>query len=473
MIQTSATEHLDTIAAIATPPGIGGISVIRISGKDSIQIADNIFKGKISLTSAPTHTVHHGRVVDRSDQTIDEVLATVFREPQSYTGENSVEISCHGGSVVIKNILNRILECDVRHAGPGEFTKRAFLNGKLDLTQAEAVADLIFAESEQATNASLQQLEGKLSTYVKSIRDQLMHTVSMLELSLDFAEEDIVIAAKEEHLKNIDSSLQLIQHALETYSTGRIIREGLKVCLIGKPNTGKSSLLNAILGTKRAIVTHIPGTTRDFIEESMNVKGNIIRFVDTAGLRDTADVIEREGIDFSLSHVSSSDIVCDVIDVSTVNSIEDFIQNELSWLNDHAVNSSRIIFVLNKSDLVSEHLQKIVNSMENSRVDFFITSALHRTGVDEMLDWISMYARDLSRKTTASDVMVTNSRHALCLQRAEENLHRAKKAIEDNLTEEFIALEIRETCDALGEIIGEVTSEDILNNIFSRFCIGK
>lgn len=473
MTQKSATEHLDTIAAIATPPGIGGISVIRISGKDSIRIADNIFKGNISLTSAPTHTVHHGRVVDRSHQTIDEVLATVFREPQSYTGENSVEISCHGGLVVIKNILSRILECDVRHAGPGEFTKRAFLNGKIDLAQAEAVADLIFAESEQAAYASLQQLEGKLSSYVKSIRDQLMHTVSMLELSLDFAEEDIVIAAREEHLKNIDSSLQLIKHALETYSTGRIIREGLKVCLIGKPNTGKSSLLNAILGTRRAIVTHIPGTTRDFIEESMNVKGNMIRFVDTAGLRDTADIIEREGIDFSLSHVSSSDIVCDVIDVSTVDFIEDFIQNDLSWLKDHSVNASRIIFVLNKSDLVSEHLQKIVNSMKNADVDFFITSALHRTGIDEMLDWISMYARDMSRKTIASDVMVTNSRHALCLQKAEENLHRSKKAIEDNLTEEFIALEIRETCDALGEIIGEVTSEDILNNIFSRFCIGK
>lgn len=467
------TEYEDTIAAIATPPGTGGIAVIRISGTSAIEKSDIVFHGKKQLIDARSHTVHFGKMMSAEGGTIDEVLATVFHAPHSYTGENTVEFSCHGGMMVTKNILYRVLETNVRHALPGEFTKRAFLNGRMDLTQAEAVADLIHAQTEDARAASLHQLEGTLSSYVRKIRDQLLHTASLLELSLDFAEEDVDFAPREDMRRQIAEALSSVRRALATYSSGRVLRDGIKVSFVGKPNTGKSSLLNAILGTRRAIVTDIPGTTRDFIEESMNIKGALIRFVDTAGLREPVDLIEREGMELSIGHLKSSDIVCDVIDSSSEKIDEQFFHQEVNWLRTHGIDPSRMLFILNKCDLVEDKIEwmRIVCAQNGTR--YFFTSALHGTGIQDLTDWLSTHTHDLSKKSIETDIIVTNARHASCLRRAEESLERALDVLNQQMTEEFIAVDVRRAGAALAEIIGIITTEDVLNNIFSRFCIGK
>ena len=337
-IRTALAEG-DTIAAIATPPGTAGLAVIRLSGSQALHVAEHVFRGA-ALSSAGGYTVHFGHVVDSAGETVDEVLVTVFRAPHSYTGEDAVEISCHGGVVVTRGVLRSVLAAGARHAEPGEFTRRAFLNGRIDLAQAEAVADLIHARSEEAHRASLRQLEGALSVHVRELRDRLLHAASMLELGLDFVEEDVRFLAPEELAGLLSETTAAMQRALDSYGTGRLVREGVRVALLGRPNVGKSSLLNAMLGSERAIVTDVPGTTRDFIEEGLLIRGELFRFIDTAGLRQTDDAIEREGIARTQALAREADIVCtlsEAADGRAVRSEERRVGKECRarWSPDH------------------------------------------------------------------------------------------------------------------------------------------
>ncbi|MCZ7554999.1 MAG: tRNA uridine-5-carboxymethylaminomethyl(34) synthesis GTPase MnmE [Bacteroidia bacterium] len=454
----TAIHQEDTIAALATPPGVSGLAVIRVSGADAIDCVAAVFRGG-DLRQASSHTMHHGHVLNPQGHTIDEVLAAVFRAPRSYTGENSVEISCHGGATAYRAVLDRLYAAGVRHAEPGEFTRRAFLNGKMDLSQAEAVADLIHAQSEDAHQASVRQLEGRLSSFVEGIRSSLLHCLGMLELSLDFVEEDVEFLTAERLRSDIAQAEAKLRDALATFRSGRIIREGVKVVLLGKPNVGKSSLLNAVLGTQRAIVTDVPGTTRDYIEEQMMLHGRPFRFVDTAGLRETHDRVEQLGISASTEQLRDADIVCGIID--------DPAESEgLEVLRSLAADiGARCIGVLNKCDL---HTHPLVTD-----TDLVSISALHGTGLDVLLQRLADVAANIGMLPASYEVVVTNVRHAACIERGITALGRAASAAEAGRTEECIAVELREAADALGEIIGVVTTDDILNGIFSRFCIGK
>ena len=470
---TPVTAHEDTIAAIATAPGVGAIAIIRVSGSRAIASLENIFRGKHSLTNVASHTIHFGQIVGDAGTPIDEVLVSVFRAPHSYTGEDSVEVSCHGGVIVTQKILEEILRHEIRHALPGEFTRRAFLNGRIDLAQAEAVADLIHSQSQDAQEASLAQLEGALSNVVRAIREELLHATSLLELNLDFAEEDIDLTPRDALHERIIAMRALLAGMLSTYSSGKIIRDGLRIAIVGKPNAGKSSLLNALIGTNRAIVTDIPGTTRDFIEESLMKNGQLLRLIDTAGLRATSDLIEQKGMDFSMEQMQAADIICNVIDLSAPEIFPMVIQRELDWFVQHNVEANRIVFVFNKMDLLSAKSDTIDALRRNTSVPQFFIAALHNAGIDELAQWFAEYARALSRRTIEGDVLVTNARHADCLRKAGDFLDKAEQALGSGLTEEYVAYELRQATDALGEIIGAVTSDDVLNNIFSRFCIGK
>ncbi|NOY06532.1 MAG: tRNA uridine-5-carboxymethylaminomethyl(34) synthesis GTPase MnmE, partial [Chlorobi bacterium] len=341
---------VDTIAAIATPPGTGGIAVIRVSGPAALELAARVFRGADLLTVAP-RTAHFCRVIDEGGNVVDEVVATVFHRPSSYTGEDTVELSCHGGRAVAAAVLEAVLRGGGRHAVPGEFTKRAFLNGRIDLVQAEAVADLIHAETRQAQKASIVQLEGRLSGFVREVREKLLRTAAVLELSLDFAEDDVPLAEPVEHRRNLEESMQAITTLIKSYDSGRVVREGIKVVIIGRPNAGKSSLLNALLGMPRAIVTPVPGTTRDYLEEAAVVDGTLFRFVDTAGLRDTNDLVEREGIARTIAQVQDADIIVDVVDVTSGPDAETILREERQWLSDVVSSGVITCIALNKIDL--------------------------------------------------------------------------------------------------------------------------
>ncbi|MBN1449233.1 MAG: tRNA uridine-5-carboxymethylaminomethyl(34) synthesis GTPase MnmE [Bacteroidetes bacterium] len=452
----------DTIVAIATPPGSSGIAVIRVSGGDAIDQVAGLFRGR-DLRSVASHTLHHGSLVDAKGDTIDDVLVAVFRAPQSYTGEHSIEISCHGGSIVSRRVLARLLETGIRHAEPGEFTRRAFLNGKMDLVQAEAVADLIHAQSEEAYQASVRQLEGRLSRFVTGIRDALLDAASMLELSLDFAEDDVEFLDVAQLRILFERSLVQLREALASYDSGRLLRDGVRVVLAGPPNVGKSSLLNALLGMQRAIVTDVPGTTRDYIEESMLLHGEYLRFIDTAGLREASDRIEEEGIALGREILQNADIVCLLVDAREGHQAGVAVR-DLALLEDH---DTRVLLVFNKTDLVPE------DQVEYLSAYGIPLSVLTGQGMTELTQRLAALARSTGGSTEQGSVLVTNARHADCLQRGIAALEDAQRAHEEGMTEEILAGEVRRATQALGEIIGAVSSEDVLNSIFSRFCIGK
>ncbi len=449
----------DTIAAIATPPGVAGLAVVRISGHDAISCAASVFSGA-DLRTVASHTAHHGSIRASDGNLLDDVLATVFHAPRSYTGEHSVEISCHGGGVASRFVLERLLATGSRMAAPGEFTRRAFLNGRMDLAQAEAVADLIHAQTHEAHRASLLQLEGRLSIHVTGIRDALLHCLGMLELSLDFVEEDVEFLTHDKVRADIDAARTMMRNALASYASGRIVRDGVRVVLLGKPNVGKSSMLNAVLGIQRAIVTDLPGTTRDFIEEQVMLHGRQFRFIDTAGLRESADLVEQLGIAAGAEQLRRADIVCGIIDAP-----DDL--TDLAELRAHAqALETPFVGVLNKVDL---HPKSLI--AESAGV--LPVSAVQGNGLDAFTRRLADIADDLSTPSEGQSILVTNTRHADCLRRGIAALDRADEALDEGRTEEFLAYELREATDALGEIIGAVTTDDILNGIFSRFCIGK
>lgn len=447
----------DTIIALATPAGVGAISVIRISGPHCFYVTDKFFRGKTKISQASSHTIHHGDIFNLDDEHVDDVLISVFRAPNSYTGEDSVEISSHGNPLIIQKIIELFLnEPYVRLAEPGEFTKRAFLNNKIDLAKAEAVADIINSRTEASFRGARNQLDGFLSQKVAELRDKLINSSSFIELELDFAEEDIEFVNQEELLKRIEGIIIEIDTMLESYSFGRVIRDGVNVALVGKPNVGKSSLLNYILKESRAIVSEIPGTTRDVIREEVSIDGILFRLFDTAGIRISEDAIEKEGILRSRETVRNADVVI---------LIEDVLQEEPKDLLIDLLKltgADKILRVANKIDLMTE-----VPFEADVKI-----SAKTGEGMGELFKKLKQKAIG-TESYTEKTAIVTNLRHHNCLKKSRENLINARESILNKMSGEFIAVDLRNAEISLSEIIGEVTSDDILNNIFMKFCIGK
>ncbi len=449
--------HLeDTIAAIATPVGVGAISIIRVSGPASIQTVEKIFKGKKGLSDSNSHTIHYGKIAGEPGESIDDVLVSVFRNPHSYTGEDSVEISTHGNPLITEKIIKLLINEGVRPAEPGEFTRRAYLNGRIDLAQAEAVADVISARTEASLKGARNQLDGLLSQKVDSLRSMLINTSSLIELELDFAEEDIEFVGKSELSDKICYLINEIEQLLKTYSFGKIIRDGVAVALVGKPNVGKSSLLNYMLKESRAIVSEIPGTTRDVIREEVSIDGILFRLYDTAGIRNTIDKVEKEGVTRSREAVKNADIVIFINDVE--QGIDVDIYSELL----EVTQKEKIITLINKIDL---------NHNPEFKADVYV-SAKTGEGIEDLFKLLKINSLGTTIYTEKNAV-VSTARHFNSLKKAKEFLTIALSSLEDNLSGEFISVDLRNAESALSEIIGIVTTDDILNNIFHNFCIGK
>ncbi len=446
----------DIITAVATPIGEGAISVIRVSGENSFRTVDSIFKGKTKISFAASHTIHYGKIIDEKGVVIDDVLVSVFRGPNSYTGEDSVEISTHGNSIITKRILELLLSKNVRSAEPGEFTKRAFLNGKIDLSQAEAVLDLIKSRTDSALRGARNQLDGLLSQKVHVLRQSLLNASSLIELELDFSEEGYEFMPKGEIIEKIDKVLKEIDYLLDSYRFGKVLRDGINLAIIGEPNVGKSSLLNYILKEARAIVSDIPGTTRDIIREEISIDGVLFKIFDTAGIRKSEDIIEIEGVKRSLEAVKNADVILWLTDVN--NNYSETIKNELNKFT----NPKKIIKVVNKIDLGQN------NDIE---ADVYISSKTGE-GISTLFDEMKKHAVGEGVYTEKSTV-INNVRHYNALKRTVDYLDSAKKSINQEMSGEFIAVDLRNAIDSLSEIIGIVTTDDILNNIFDKFCIGK
>jgi len=469
----SRPPQSDTIAAIATALGEGGISVIRISGPQAIQIASEGFRSKQPLEGASSHTAHYGSFRDPEGNNVDEVVVTIFREPNSFTGENVAEISCHGGPFVAKRILEALVKFGARHAEPGEFTKRAFLNGKLDLTQAEAVADIIRSRSDLAHRASYEQLRGRLSSEIAALRESLIHIIGLLEIELDFVEDGLEFVDRRKLMSLVDGASNQIWKLISSYRTGKIIRDGIRVVLAGAPNVGKSSLLNALLNEDRAIVTEVPGTTRDVIEESFVADGLAIRLIDTAGVRTTDHIVEVEGIKRSEHQIRNCDVLLLVLDRSRHLEEIDLLQSG-RILAELKPSASIGKLILNKSDLPSQLTPAELDAVELFRgLGRICVSALDNSGLDELRKALVSSIAEAGKWSREGGVLVTHQRHHDALLRAQKNLGSVKESLEAGASNEFLAVDIRGALDSLGEIVGIVTTDDILNDIFSKFCIGK
>ncbi len=455
----------DTIAAVATPLGEGGISVIRVSGRNAFSVADKVFVGRSKLSDSPSHTAHFGRILDGSGNFVDEVVAVTFRAPNSYTCEDVVELSCHGGYLVTHKVLQLMLSTGARSAEPGEFTKRAFLNGRLDLSQAEAVGDLIHSQSEAAYRSSIRQLSGELSRELKGVRDELLNLASLLELELDFSEEDVEFANRKTLENRMVGAIEVVDRLLASYAVGKIYREGVRVTIAGKPNAGKSSLLNVLLGEDRAIVNPTPGTTRDTISENISINGVLFRLTDTAGLRETADTIEHEGVERAQREAENADVVLLVMDYKEqYYNGTDPMYNRMADVCAHT--GIKLVKVWNKTDLYPAEAPR---SPKDGHV--FYVSALKGDGIEYLRKGLLKLA--LSEQTNEASVVVTNARHRDALARSRKSLKMALETLKSGKSGEFVALDLRAGLNALGEITGEITTEDVLDNIFSKFCIGK
>lgn len=466
----------DSIAAIATPPGAGALAIIRVSGPDAVAIGDRVFRGTAPLAPAGGYTVHHGSIVGPDGEQFDEVLVTLFRGPRSYTGEDMIEISCHGGGFVTREVLRIVLAAGSRPAQPGEFTRRAFLNGRIDLSQAEAVADVIAARSRRAHRVSLEQLAGRLGDAVRVLRAEMMDLCALLELELDFSEEGLDVITAQDVDRRIGAVRARIGALLASYAHGRIYRDGVRVVLAGEPNAGKSSVFNALLRQDRAIVTPIPGTTRDALEESIVIDGILFLLTDTAGLRETADQVEQIGVQRSRSAASGADILLHVMDASVSPNVEEHLRR----MSVHT-DEQHFIPVLNKCDLLSSWpgLKPIASSggtaltVSGSGTDEAVAISA-RTG--QGLDILRSRLAEVSAGDTSlgsEEVCITSERHRDALEKAQSALARASAGSSAHSSEEYLAFDIREAAAALAEITGEVTTEEVLNHIFERFCIGK
>ena len=455
----------DTIAAIATPHGVGGIGIVRVSGPDAEEICRILFRPATDTDSLKNHHLYHGDIISpETGSSIDEVLLTLMRKPHSYTGEDTLEINCHGGHLILQTVLDEVIKAGARPAEPGEFTKRAYLNSRLDLSQAEAVMDLITARTDRGRAIALSGLKGNLSEKLQLIRSSLIEILTSLESSIDFTEEDISSKPHINISKNVEDVIILINDILSTYKEGKLFRDGLNVVITGKPNVGKSSLLNRLLGERRAIVTSIPGTTRDFIEETINIGGIPVKLTDTAGIRKSAETIEKEGIEFVWEKALAADMVIILIDGNTRFADEDF---EVIDRN----RNKRIVLAINKSDLPHKITNAEINDIIPDVEPLWI-SAKYGNGISELKEKIYSEASD-SGEHMASDVILTNLRHKNALEKTAELLAAAKDNVSRESSPELAAFDIRDALDHLGDIAGETTSEDVLDRIFSNFCIGK
>jgi tRNA modification GTPase len=497
--------HDDTIAAIATPLGEGGLAVVRISGPQTFMVADRIFQpiGKQSLkpSAAPTHTIHYGKIVrcknlnslsrrteeglgEGEFEIIDEVLLAILRAPHTFTCEDTVEISCHGGILPAKLVLDAILENGARLAEPGEFTRRAFLNGRLDLAQAEAVADLIHSRTELALAAGIEQLAGKLSQRVNQLRDDLMHTLAHVEAHIDFPDEDIAPDTRAQLVTQLENGVKFMDELLRTANEGQILRRGIRAAIVGRPNVGKSSLLNQLLGRDRAIVSPVPGTTRDTIEETANIRGIPVVFIDTAGLREARDEIEQEGVRRSHESLAKSEFILHVLDAS-----ESLTPADEKYLTEFA--SKKRILVVNKVDLprklkfevgrdvpiappdkVGTRGPRVRADGSASRPYQIDVSCLSGQGIETLKDAIKELVWSGEIKAEMLQVMI-NSRHQDALNRARAATVRSLDALRADATLELVAMDLRIAVNAVGEIVGKTATEDLLDSIFSQFCIGK
>ncbi|MBI3061113.1 MAG: tRNA uridine-5-carboxymethylaminomethyl(34) synthesis GTPase MnmE [Deltaproteobacteria bacterium] len=454
----------DTIAAIATPVGEGGVGIVRVSGPEAERIATGIFARSGGRNGAlRSHTLHYGAIREpRSGEIVDEVLLAVMRKPRSYTGEDVVEVHCHGGPFVVRRVLELVLSCGARHAEPGEFTKRAFLNGRLDLAQAEAVLDLIRARTDKGMRLALDQVEGGLSRWVGELREELLDILVQIEAAIDFPEEEIELLAREQLANKIGSLREKLAGLIASYEWGRLFREGARVCIGGRPNVGKSSLLNALLGEERVIVTPEPGTTRDVIEESINLGGLPVVLWDTAGIRESSDQVERIGVDFALRRVEAAEAVMVVLDGSFSLTSEDrFIMG--------VVKGKKGLAVVNKSDLPQcLDLQEARSLLDGKTV--LSVSAKSGQGLDKLRHHLRALLLGVQQEPA---VAITNVRHKAALERTEKSLGEAAEALTRRLPAEIVAVDLQEAREGLEEVVGMVTNEDILERIFSQFCIGK
>lgn len=457
-VSTSNTQ--DTIVALATSPGTqGAIAVIRVSGTDAISLVNTVFKGK-DLTQQPSHTLHFGTIRDGAE-IIDEVLVSLFVGPNSYTKENSVEISTHNSKYIIERVIHLLIRHGARAARPGEFTLRAFLNGGLDLSQAEAVADLIASNSAASHQIAMQQMRGGFSNQLKKLREDLVHFASLIELELDFAEEDVEFANRDQLKNLIQQIYSVIQRLIQSFEQGNVLKNGLPVVIAGKPNVGKSTLLNALLNEERAIVSDIAGTTRDTIEDEINIKGVTFRFIDTAGIRETQDVIEAKGVERTMEKMKQARLIVYLFD-PTQDKIE-AVQQQIVEIKDLSI---PFVTIINKADLLNADMRKEYESLQPLYI-----SAKEHLGIEELKDELLRQV-NLSHINT-DDVMVTNIRHVEALQHTQSALEKVLYGIDNPVTSDFLAMDIRQALHHLGEITGAVTTDDLLDNIFSKFCIGK
>ena len=467
-MQESSGISQDSIIALATPYGLGAIAVIRLSGEGVIDLVDAYFKAKgkgKTLNSVASHTVHLGYIMDEK-RVIDEVLVTVFRTPHSYTGENVVEISCHGSVYIQQEILQLFLKHGARHAEAGEFTLRAFLNGKMDLSQAEAVADVIASDSLASHSIAMQQMRGGFSNEIAALRTELLNFASLIELELDFSEEDVEFADRTEFQVLVSKIKNVIKRLIDSFALGNVLKSGIPVAIVGEPNVGKSTLLNTLLNEDKAIVSEIAGTTRDAIEDEIVLQGVTYRFIDTAGIRETKDVIENIGIQKTFENIEKAQLVLHLIDASKKLDLTNLSKEERELQAKYP--QKKILTLLNKADALSD---KQLAELGGIQPNWILISAKHKTGLEVLLSHLTQLVNtgSLSNQQT----VVSNSRHFEALTKAFEALNEVQKGMDENISSDLMAIDIRQALYHLGEITGEITSDDLLGNIFANFCIGK
>lgn len=452
-----------TIAAISTPIGEGGIAVIRLSGDDSIEVADKVFKGKIKLSDAPSHTIHYGHIIDESSALVDEVLVSIMRAPKSYTRENVVEISTHGGIVASKNVLKCLIKAGASPAAPGEFTKRAFLNGRIDLSQAEAIIDIINSKTSLEQKNALSQVGGSLSKEINSVRNDLINLSASMQVIIDYPDEELEDVTCDDIKSRAEMALDRISELIKSSENGKIIKNGIKTVIAGKPNVGKSSLLNFLAREDRAIVTEIAGTTRDVIEETVNIEGVPLILTDTAGIRQTEDIVEKIGVEKSKKSIDEADLVIVVFDASTP------LDDEELTLIKETENKKRII-IINKSDIKDDRVIKKLYEIDG--IEPIELSVKTGDGAKLLTDKIkSMY--NLGEVGQDDNCIITNMRHVDVLKRASDALTKAIESIDSGMPSDIASIDINIAIDSLGEITGAVVSEDIVSAIFHSFCVGK
>jgi tRNA modification GTPase len=453
----------DTICALSTPPGTGALAMIRISGKQAFEIVEHIFSKK--LHDKRSHTAHYGQVRD-GHRTVDEVVINIFKGPHSFTGENTVEIACHGSAYIKQEIIRLLINHGCRMATAGEYTLRAFVNGKMDLSEAEAVADLISANSAAAHQLAMHQLKGGFSRQIGLLREKLIDFASLIELELDFAEEDVEFADRSALKELLDETLALVSHLMESFSLGNVIRNGVPVAIIGAPNAGKSTLLNALLDEERAIVSEIPGTTRDSIEDELQIEGVAFRFIDTAGIRNSDDVIENMGIDKTFEKARQAQIILYLADLSDPSWKEKAVHG-IRELQEKGIGEKKLIVVANKADLNPAFDDTELYDFEEN----LVISAGKRAGLDELKKKLVGYIN--LGQLNSGETVVTNSRHYEALKLAYAHLENVRSGLNTRITGDFLAMDIRQALHHLGSITGQISTEDLLGSIFGRFCIGK